>query len=78
MNGREYVAVVRATNMAGLSSEAKSDGFVYDKTMPITGEILVRFQGIRNVTARYCKMPYKNIFSFPKKVGYARISMVGS
>ena len=54
INGREYVTVIRATNMAGISSQAKSDGFIYDETMPNTGDISVQFQATRNsITAKY-------------------------
>ena len=55
-NGKEYVVIVRATNVAGLSTEAKSDGFIFDNTEPVTGNIWIDNQGLvwkNNVSARY-------------------------
>ena len=58
INGKEYVVIVRATNMVGLSVDARSDGFRVDSTAPISGNIwILKPQGKRDynkISARYC------------------------
>ena len=39
--GIEYVVIVRATNMVGLSRVETSDGFTVDGTAPSSGQVVI-------------------------------------
>ena len=40
-SGIEYVIIVRAINMVGLSRDGFSDGFTIDATAPLSGRVVI-------------------------------------